>query len=225
MAKRFSMCVLTCYLAGCNKLFMATRCTVKFVLLGDACVGKTCIVSQLVDSDFLSNYRPTIGSDFACKTLAIGDMSVTLHLWDTAGAEMFQSFVGPIFYRGTECCVLVYDVTRAETFEKIMKYKKDFSANIGLSETDDFPFLLLGCKSDDGERSVQFSDAAEFAEKNNQMLFYEVSAKTGENIREAFEAALKRVMEIRAEKPRKEEEEREEKEEEEEEEKEDTKEE
>jgi Ras-related protein Rab-7A len=166
----------------------------KVLLLGDAGVGKTCLLNQFVNREFTAQYKATIGSDFSSKQIDVDGKFVTLQIWDTAGQERFQS-LGPTFYRGTDCCILVYDVTRPPSFEGINKWRTEFSTQLGLSAGDDFPFLLLGNKCDLQGKAVQASAAREFAQINGDMLFYEVSAKTAENVQTAFEGIVKKALE------------------------------
>jgi Ras-related protein Rab-7A len=166
----------------------------KVLLLGDAGVGKTCLLNQFVNREFTAQYKATIGSDFSSKQIDIDGKFVTLQIWDTAGQERFQS-LGPTFYRGTDCCILVYDMTRPPSFENIKKWRTEFSTQLGLSSADDFPFLLLGNKSDLQGKAVQASAAREFAQINGDMLFFEVSAKTADNVQTSFEAIVKKALE------------------------------
>ena len=89
----------------------------KVLLLGDAAVGKTSVLNQFVNRDFAASYRATIGSDFLSRQIEIDDRFLTLQIWDTAGQERFKS-LGPTFYRGTDCCIFVYDVTNPESFQQ-----------------------------------------------------------------------------------------------------------
>jgi Ras-related protein Rab-7A len=170
------------------------RQMLKLLLLGDAGVGKTCLLNQFVNREFSIQYKATIGSYFSSKQLDIDGKFVTLQIWDTAGQERFQS-LGPTFYRGTDCCILVYDITRPPSFENITKWRSEFSTQLGLSNADDFPFLLLGNKCDQPNKAVQASAAREFAEMNGGMIFYEVSAKTADNVQTAFEAIVRKALE------------------------------
>ena len=170
------------------------RQMLKLVLFGDGGVGKTAILNQYVDREFTQLYIATIGSDFTSKQVDIDGKFITLQIWDTAGHERFQS-LGPTLFRGTDCCILVYDVTKPQSFENIKKWKNEFTMQLGLSDSDDFPFLLLGNKTDLPEKAVEETAAREYAKNNGDMLFYEVSSKTGDNIQEAFEAIIKQGIE------------------------------
>ena len=173
---------------------LRSRKMFKLFLIGDAKVGKTSIMNQFVYHEFISQYKATIGSDFSSKSLDIDGKIVPLQIWDTAGQKRFRSFI-PTYYRGTNCCILVYDVTKPTSFENIKKWRNEFSMQLGLSNTDDFPFFLLGNKSDSPKKVVETSAAREFAQMNGNMLFFEVSAKTGDNLSTSFEAIVRRGLE------------------------------
>ncbi len=84
---------------------------VKLVIIGDSGVGKTTLIQMLQFKKFNQNHKPTIGADFSNKDINLDDGKVvTLQIWDTAGQERFQS-LGSAFYRGADCCVIVYDLT------------------------------------------------------------------------------------------------------------------
>jgi len=170
------------------------RQMLKLLLLGDAGVGKTSLLNQFVNREFTAQYKATIGSDFSSKQLDVDGRYVTLQIWDTAGQERFQS-LGPTFYRGTDCCILVYDITKPATFENIKKWRNEFAMQLGLTNSAEFPFLLLGNKSDLPEKAVQASAAREFAQMNGDMVFFEVSAKTAEGVQTSFEAIVRKALE------------------------------
>jgi Ras-related protein Rab-7A len=112
------------------------------LLLGDADVGETSLLNQFVNREFTAQYKATTGSDFSSKQLDVDGKFVTLQIWDTAGQEWCQS-LRPMFYCGTNCCILVYDVTLPQSFESITKWRTDFSRQLGLTNADNFAFLLL----------------------------------------------------------------------------------
>ena len=82
----------------------------KIVILGDSSVGKTTLLQQYLNGKASGQSKPTIGADFSKKEILVDGAVVTLQIWDTAGQEKFQS-LGYAFYRGADCCALVYDIT------------------------------------------------------------------------------------------------------------------
>eukprot|EP00920_Eleutheroschizon_duboscqi_P037033 GHVT01088747.1.p1 GENE.GHVT01088747.1~~GHVT01088747.1.p1 ORF type:complete len:123 (+),score=2.84 GHVT01088747.1:337-705(+) len=101
------------------------RALLKVIILGDSGVGKTSLMNQYVNKKFSTQYKATIGADFLTKDVVIGDKDVTLQIWDTAGQERFQS-LGVAFYRGADCCVLVFDLTSPKSFESLDSWREEF---------------------------------------------------------------------------------------------------
>lgn len=176
-----------------HKMNSRNRRMLKIALLGDAGVGKSSILKQYAEHEFSMQYKATIGTDFTSKQLDIDGEIITLQIWDTAGQERFQS-LGPSFYRGTDILIIVYDVTRPSTFENINKWRAEFNSQMGLSDSNDFPILILGNKSDSPKKSVQTSVATEFAKNNENIVFYEVSAYNSNNISAAFEDIVRKAL-------------------------------
>ena len=133
-----------------------------------------------------ANTKPTIGADFSKKEIQVDGQVVTLQLWDTAGQEKFQS-LGFAFYRGADCCALTFDLTNAASFDALDKWKEGFIENAGPDDPKSFPFVLIGNKVDrESERKVHADKARAWCKENNDMLYFETSAKEGVSVNEAF---------------------------------------
>ena len=129
---------------------MARRILVRPVVIGDSGVGKSALLTQFVHGEFIQQHKATIGADFYTKDLVLeGKYTVTLQIWDTAGQERFQS-LGNSFYRGTEACIIVYDITNKESFIRVDFWRKHFikNAHLNAAELRVFPFVLLANKFD-----------------------------------------------------------------------------
>lgn len=113
-------------------------------------------------------------------------------IWDTAGQEKFQS-IGSAFYRGSDACVLVYDTTNAVTLDKLESWKKEFINQGGIDDPNEFPFIVVGNKSDRMDKAVDLETAKQFGESHGDMPCFETSAKEGTGIPEAMEEVVRRA--------------------------------
>ena len=164
---------------------------------------------------YTGQYKATIGADFHSKHVALTDpntgatRNVTLQIWDTAGQERFQS-LGVAFYRGADAVALVYDVGDGPSFDHLDTWRREFLKQVGLDEHGaPFPFVLLGNKIDrpEGERQVPRHRAEDWAGRaggGDVIPHFETSAKTAENVEEAF-LELATLAVLHAEKNRKDE--------------------
>ncbi|CAN6896587.1 unnamed protein product [Brassica oleracea var. botrytis] len=167
---------------------MRRRSLLKVIVLGDSGVGKTSLMNQYVSNKFSQQYKATIGADFVTKELQIDDRLVTLQIWDTAGQERFQS-LGVAFYRGADCCVLVYDVNYLKSFDSLDNWHEEFLKQASPRDPTAFPFILLGNKVDiDGgnSRVVSEKKAREWCAQKGNICYYETSAKEDYNVDESF---------------------------------------
>ncbi|TFK12129.1 protein TBATA [Platysternon megacephalum] len=128
----------------------------KVIILGDSGVGKTSLMNQYVNKKFSNQYKATIGADFLTKEVMVDDRLVTMQIWDTAGQERFQS-LGVAFYRGADCCVLVFDVTAPNTFKTLDSWRDEFLIQASPRDPENFPFVVLGNKIDLENRQVSHS--------------------------------------------------------------------
>jgi Ras-related protein Rab-7A len=149
--------------------------------------GKTSLMNQYVYQSFNAHYKATIGADFLVRDVVIGGKHVTLQLWDTAGQERFQS-LGVAFYRGADCCVLVYDITDLQSFHNLSSWMQEFIMHAAPRDEQKFPFVILGNKMDLAKkRQVQPHIVKEFCQQHNDLPHFETSAKEGIDVEQAFE--------------------------------------
>ncbi|XP_028806057.1 ras-related protein Rab7-like isoform X1 [Neltuma alba] len=172
------------------------RILLKVIVLGDSGVGKTSLMTQYIHKKFNQQYKATIGADFVTKELQIDDRLVTLQIWDTAGQERFQS-LGVSFYRGADCCVLVYDVNVMRSFDTLDTWHEEFLKQANAPNPRKFPFILLGNKVDiDGgnSRVVSEKKALDWCVSKGNIPYYETSAKEDYNIDAAFLCIAKTAL-------------------------------
>jgi Ras-related protein Rab-5C len=158
----------------------------KCVLLGSAGTGKTSIAGRYILNNFNPYITTTIGSAFDTKVMDTSLGPVRLDLWDTAGQERFNSMI-PLYYRDADIVLSVYDITCNESYRNAKGWIKKIKTENVIEPI----FVLVGNKSDMSDhRNVSAKEAKEFS-KTNDILFFECSAKTGENIVELFGEAAK----------------------------------
>ena len=164
----------------------------KIVLIGDTCVGKSCILVRFSDDVFVENYVTTIGVDFRFKTMIVMDKIVKVQVWDTAGQERYRSITNA-YYRGAEGILIVFDLTQKESFENIENWINEVTVYTG----KDVIMICLGNKSD-LKKGIDKNLIDEFQKKTGLEII-NVSAKTGDGVEEAFkhiiELLIKKNME------------------------------
>jgi small GTP-binding protein len=160
----------------------------KFIIVGNSSVGKSNILSKFTDKRFQSSYDITIGVEFATKMISRQNIVYKLQIWDTAGQEAFRSITRS-YYRGTIGCLLVYDISQRETFDILHEWLGDLKKYCDPSIT----IALIGNKVDLIEKRVVTKEEGEKFAKDNNLLFFETSAKTGENIETSFIAIIDQI--------------------------------
>ena len=152
----------------------------KVVMMGSSGVGKTALVERISNSDFNDVHVPTIGAQFVSIDFRINNNIVTLDLWDTAGQEVFRSLVG-FYARDAKGVFLVADLTSKSTLEELDRWN-DFIKD----QTDDAKVILFGNKTDlSSDRVIEEGALQEYAD-NRGFVYMEGSAKTGDNVDDAF---------------------------------------
>ncbi|KAK7316948.1 hypothetical protein RJT34_00784 [Clitoria ternatea] len=162
----------------------------KLLMIGDSGVGKSSLLLSFT-SDSFEDLSPTIGVDFKVKHLTIDGKKLKLAIWDTAGQERFRTLTSS-YYRGAQGIIMVYDVTRRETFTDLSEV---WTKEIDLYSTNpDCIRMLVGNKVDkESDRVVTRKEAIDFA-RDCGCLFIECSAKTRVNVQQCFEELVLKVL-------------------------------
>ena len=159
---------------------------IKIIILGSSNVGKTCILQKGFENEFNQNSLSTIGIDFKTKFFKFDEDKIKVNYIDTAGQEKFRA-ISVNYLKGTDGAVLVFDITKKETFELIGTWLDDIRQNNKTS----IGKMLIGNKVDlEEEREVSKEEGEEVA-KLLECKYYETSAKTGQNINEALDEIAK----------------------------------
>ncbi|KAI9774772.1 MAG: Rab GTPase ypt7 [Geoglossum umbratile] len=148
-----------------------------------------------VNKKFSASYKATIGADFLTKEVSVDDRLVTMQLWDTAGQERFQS-LGVAFYRGADCCVLVYDVNNSKSFDTLDSWRDEFLIQASPRDPESFPFVVLGNKIDveENKRMISSKRAMTFCQSKGGIPYFETSAKEAINVDQAFEVIARNAL-------------------------------
>ncbi|SBS91070.1 ras-related protein Rab-2, putative [Plasmodium malariae] len=162
----------------------------KYIIIGDTGVGKSCLLLQFTDKRFRADHDLTIGVEFGARLINLDNKQIKLQIWDTyaykkknnntAGQESFRSITRS-YYRGAAGALLVYDITRRETFNHLNRWLDEVRQN----SNPHMAIILVGNKCDLERREVSVEEGAQFARQNG-LIFLETSAKTAKNVEEAF---------------------------------------
>ena len=97
----------------------------KIIIIGEIATGKTSLINRYCMNTFQTQYLATIGASFLEKEIKIDDKEITFQFWDTAGAEKFRTLT-KLFYKGSSCCLVLYDITLRRTFDKVEAWTHEF---------------------------------------------------------------------------------------------------
>ena len=160
----------------------------KYIIIGDAAVGKSNLLLRYVHGQFKPEYQLTIGVEFGAKNINISSKVFRIQIWDTAGQENFRS-ITRAYYKNSVCALVVYDISSRDSFNNVTSWIEDCK-----NQSPKTIFMVLvGNKCDlEDKRQVSYEEGKELADKN-EMLFFESSAKDGINVDEIFENSAKEI--------------------------------
>lgn len=161
----------------------------KYIIVGDSSVGKSCFMLRYTDDRFKPSHDVTIGLEYGSKLIKLGKSQIKLQIWDTAGQENFRS-IARSYYRGAVGLVLMYDITNKDSFLNTYRWLKEIK-DVG---SPDLIIALVGNKNDlANRRKVTVNEGQDFA-NTNDMMFFETSAVTGENVEKVFMVTCEKIM-------------------------------
>jgi len=170
--------------------------TFKVIMLGDSAVGKSTLFERW-RSNLFQQTTTTVGMELWTKTYSCDGKNIQIQLWDTAGQELYRA-VTKSYYREAMGALLVYDITKMETYQHVSSWFKEFQA---VNNIENLPILMIGNKSDlEQERTVSEQEANSFASTHG-FLFMETSARHGNEVQRAFQILFQEIYKIQAQNP------------------------
>ena len=153
----------------------------KYIMIGDAKVGKSSLSLNYARHKFNSEYESTLGVEFLNKDVHIRNKTYHIQIWDKAGKKDFLT-ITKAYFKNTACALVVYDITDRNSFDNVTFWVEGFK-----NETiEKVLIVLVGNKSDlNNKRQVSTEEGQDLADKLG-ILFFETSAKTGENVENIF---------------------------------------
>ncbi len=161
----------------------------KIIIIGDAGVGKSRLLSKFVDDLYFDGRCSTIGLDYKVKKLKIYDDIIKLKLWDTAGQEAFGKLTRSI-YRGSDGIIIAFDLTNRVSFNNIEKWLNDIIDNIDddgceKSNNNYIVITLVGTKCDLPNRVISNNEIQQFCKKLG-LNYLETSSRESHNVEKLF---------------------------------------
>ena len=164
-------------------------CRIKIILVGESLVGKTSLIKQYIQKEFLEDNVITTSADKITKTIETkNNTKYILEIWDTAGNKEYKA-TNKIFMRNSQIAILVYDITKKESFDEL---ENSYNQILNSNKNNNIVFAVAGNKSDLYEEQIIFpEEGIQFANKINA-IFKETSAKDYESVNELFEDVIEK---------------------------------
>ena len=160
----------------------------KYIIIGDAAVGKSNLLLRYAHGQFKPEYQLTIGVEFGAKNVEIRNKTYRIQIWDTAGQENFRS-ITRAYYKNSVCALVVYDISSRDSFNNVSTWIEDCKNQ----SPKTIYMVLVGNKSDlEDRRQVSKEEGEELAGKYG-LHFYETSAKTGDNVDDIFKDSVNEI--------------------------------
>ena len=170
---------------------MKNKNAFKVIFIGPGGAGKTCIINRLLRDTF-EDVGTTTGASYCCKSITLEDHSFTADIWDTSGRERYMALT-KIYVKDADGVFVVYDITNKNSFDNMdywLRYAKDYGK-------EDVSIMFIGNKCDLKKNNREVTEEeVELKAKKYGANFIEVSALSGENIQQAFEILIRKMVNL-----------------------------
>jgi len=163
----------------------------KNIIIGDPAVGKTSMILQFTNKAFRISYLPTIGAQISEKSIFLHDTEFQMILWDLAGQSKFQK-IRSNYYKGAQCVIMVFDLTKTESFENIKKWYSDVKNYF--RNFNELEVILCGNKCDLKEEIQISQEEALSLSAELNIDYLETSAQNGKNIDKIFDTIINNMI-------------------------------
>ena len=160
----------------------------KIVLVGDSGVGKTNLLLRYLKNEFNTQTKATVGVEFGNTKVQIDNALIKAQIWDTAGQERYRSITSA-YYKGAHGALIVYDITRKDSFDSVEKWLSDLKNN----GEDKMVIMAIGNKCDMVNERVISTEEGEAKAQRNNIAFLETSALSATNVAKAFDELIQKL--------------------------------
>ena len=163
--------------------------SIKLLIIGDSCVGKSNYIIRLIHDQFNKEYLASVGLELKRSEIIINNKKIQLQIWDTAGQVKYKAVTKSLFSK-VQGFIAMFDLTKGESFENIKNTIKSIKNECG----EHTPIILVGNKNDKNEREVSEHDIKSYISME-KLNYIETSSKTGENIKKSINIICNEIME------------------------------
>lgn len=165
----------------------------KVLVIGDVATGKTSIIKRAMTNYFSEFHKPTIGVDFHFRRIEVDGVSVALQLWDIAGQDRYGAVIR-VYFKDSFGALLVFDLSREDTFNSVLKWKRELDSKVCLPNGKPLPVLLVANKCDLPDTRVDKSLLDGFCAEHGFIGWIETSAKTNHNIEQSINTLVSNIL-------------------------------
>ena len=167
--------------------------SVKILVVGNSGVGKTSLCHRYINEIYVKAYKPTIGVEFCSKELESREKKFNIQFWDIGGQERYIHMTH-VYYKNADFCLVMFDLTNRESFNKCAKWKADLDEKYSLEDGSNCPCLLIGNKCDLADRVLEQSEIEDFCKEHRFYGFMEISVKKNIMVEETIEYITDIIM-------------------------------